>query len=190
MVDEPTQPDGTIHPIWTVLERQPEYLRAIGTVAVEIVNMEVMLADLMGSVLRISGREAQAVFFAPQATGPRISMLENAIEESLKPWPKHKAMAANCIERARKYQQRRNDVLHESWGLDAKDGSTVSRSKIPLHQNQKKQVPIIEVYTLVYNIRVLVTNIIHLTELLDADQEFQASPRTQSGQHDDKTEVA
>ena len=56
--------------VYTVLERQPDYLRAIGTACVEIVNLEMMLADLLGAILRIPENAARAIYYAPQKHRP------------------------------------------------------------------------------------------------------------------------
>ena len=74
-------------PKWiTVLERQPEYLRAIGTVAVEMVNLELMLSDLLGAILAIP-QTADAIFCGPQATSPRLIILKGVAKEMLKEHP-------------------------------------------------------------------------------------------------------
>jgi hypothetical protein len=51
-------------PYQTSLERYPEYLRAIGTVTVEMTNLEVMFGDLLGTVLSLSDDTAHAIYFS------------------------------------------------------------------------------------------------------------------------------
>ena len=165
-------------PIQTTLERHPEYLRAIGTVAVEMTNLEVMLADLFCAVLKLDDDTAHAIYFAPQSTGPRLTIIKNAATEALKDWPNYSAKVMNCIMRAREYANKRNDIIHESWGLSETNRRRVSRRGTPLHKSPpSKLVPISAVRGLIYQIRVLVSNVIYVTDQISGNADYEPSPR-------------
>ena len=164
-------------PYQTALERHPEYLRAIGTVAVEMTNMEVMLADLLSAILGLPDDTAHAIYFAAQATGPRLTLLANASQEALKQFPNYAAKVADYMRHARKYSNQRNDIMHDSWGL-SEEKMQVSRRKTPLHKSPPaKQIPVENVKELIHNIRVLVTDVIYLVDQIDNDPTYIPSLR-------------
>jgi hypothetical protein len=164
-------------PVRTTLERRPGYLRAIGTISVEIVNLEVMLAELLGVLLGVPEKIADAIYFAPQATGPRLTIVSNVVAQTLRKWPNYLAKAQDCLKRARGYQNRRNDILHEMWGL-AENRKHIARHGLPVRDGAApKIVTPEELKKLIYDIRVLAQHVIYLTDQIENDASYAPLPR-------------
>jgi len=140
-----------------VLEDDPEYLRAIGTLCVEIANTEFLLADLLGSLLKIRQGLARAMYFSPQYIGPRLAILQNAAETALQGSPDSLRRIATLVREVRRYANRRNDIVQRSWGLVA--GKTeLQESKILMREGgivKAHHVPIDHVKSAIYSVRLL-----------------------------------
>lgn len=146
-------------PYQSMLERYPEHVKAIGMIAVEMTNVEVLLADLLGAMLNLRRPIAEAIYFSPQSTGPRLSIVKNAAKSALT--PDMAKIVIDLTEEARSCQNTRNDLLHDSWGIDAAT-SKITRRKLPLHQHKGKVADIKALERLVMDLRHLATDI-HLT---------------------------
>jgi hypothetical protein len=158
----------------TVLEREPEYLLAIGTVAVEIGNLEVMLGGLFAAITTLPPDTADAIYWAPLATGPRLSILNAAIDTALNNSKTYLRRAKKLATDAQKLANRRNDVIHHTWGL-GQSGKVFEVRRMPSTKYTAKPVPINQVKDLVYEIRILVEKVIDLTDELWADPSYTPS---------------
>lgn len=161
---------------YTVLEQDPAHLTAIGTLAVEIVNVEVLLAELLAAILGLSLDVADAIFFAPQATGPRISILAAAVATALNGSP-HLKEATDCADKARQYANKRNDTLHQAWGYHD-DVERVARRPLPFTVHKPpRSVPVTEIEEDVHNVRLLAERIIALADRLNSERDPPAPSR-------------
>ena len=145
-------------PYQSTLERHPEHVKAIGMIAIEMGNLEVILARLFGALLDIDQVLADAIFYTPQATGPRIALVANLADEILQ----GKALkdVKKLLKTARELQGRRNDHLHNSWGLSASTGKVIS-SKPP--KGDEKPITLQELTSHVLRLRRLITTINEIT---------------------------
>jgi hypothetical protein len=117
------------------LEGFPDYLRAIGMITVELCNLEAALCHLLDSILRTNEQTAGCLFFSPKTTAGRLDMVLNVSEHVLQ--AAEHAKVKGLVKRADKLLRKRNDVVHEIWGV-SRDHSQVLR--IPLPYGEPKPV--------------------------------------------------
>jgi hypothetical protein len=103
-------------PYQTIMEEFPDHLKAIGTLAVEIVNLEVMLADLLAAMLRIPRRVGHEIYFSPRANSVRVQILQNTAAELLASAPETRSQVISLAKRSLGAINERSEVLHSSWG--------------------------------------------------------------------------
>jgi hypothetical protein len=172
------KPEPTFEGWRTVLEREPEYLRAIGTMAVEIVNLEAMLAELLSVILRVHSDLADAIYFAPQAVGPRLKILTGAIENALGNFPLYQARALRCASDARELSNKRNDIIHHSWGFHGPVDDQVATRPLPFtDKHPARHVPLAEVKDAIRRTRLLAGKVIELSNEMGDDKTYAPSPR-------------
>jgi hypothetical protein len=136
------------------LERFPDHVRAIGSITIEMCTLEASLCHLLGAVLGIEEPLAGALFFSPKTTRGRIEMLENVIDE-LALGPPLKAVR-DLVKRANKILNKRNDVVHEIWGV-SKDRAEVFRITPPYRE--PRAVPLNELTQIIASLRRLADEI-------------------------------
>jgi hypothetical protein len=119
----------------------PEYVSAIGTIAIETIELELELAKLFARVLNVSVVVGRAVFLSPKSEQARLDMLRNAAEAAFR---KKRANAApshvhgrqkstalrkvnRVIDRSQNAFNHRNRVTHDEW--DVPDGEQVAVRK-------------------------------------------------------------
>jgi hypothetical protein len=171
--DEPDEPQG-----WrTVLERQPEYLRAIGTMGIEVVNLEAMLAVCLSQILKLSEDIADAIYFAPQATGPRLAIFAAAANAALAEHQNYRDRANDLVERARRLASKRHDFLHQAWGFHTDQTRTsVSSRPLPFIENKPARlVPLTEITDAISRTRRLAGDVIDFTNKLNEDDSYRPS---------------
>jgi hypothetical protein len=169
-------------PYVTVLEREPEYLRAIGTLAVEIVNVEVMLAYLLAAITRLSVKIADAMYFAPQAMGARIPIVAGVVRECLGNHPEYLRKANRCLTDARTAYNKRNDIMHHAWGI-SEDNGRITRRRPPFSEDAPpRHVPITEIKDTIYSTRLLIGRIHALALKIGNDETYSPWPDTPSAQ--------
>jgi hypothetical protein len=137
-----------IKPRVSPLERFPDHVRAIGMITIEMCNLEASLCHLLGAILAIEEPLAGALFFSPKTTRGRIEMLENVLDE-LASGPPLK-VAGVLVKRANKILNKRNDVVHEIWGV-SKDRTEVFRITPPY--KKPRAVPLVELTQIINSLR-------------------------------------
>ncbi len=147
-------------PYQSFLERHPEHVKAIGMIAVEMANLELLLSRLLGALLDINQATAEAIYYSPQATGPRLAIVENVVGELLKGAPQALKDLQKILGRARGYQGKRNTHIHNLWGLHHETGEVASSSP---PKGKPKPVPIKELNDLVRRLRELATEVHEIT---------------------------
>lgn len=65
----------------SMLERHPKHVKAIGMITIDLSNLDIMLAQLLGALLNIPAEVADAIYFSPQAAGPRLSIIDNVVRK-------------------------------------------------------------------------------------------------------------
>lgn len=146
--------------------------------AVEIVNLEVMLARLLGPILRLRPKVADAIYFAPQATGPRIAVMIGATREALKLRPDYLELVDDLLKKARDYANKRNDILHQSWGLSDTTGKISTRPLPFTDTKPARYMPVSEIEDNIYNIRVLIGRVRALALQIGDDTTYWPSLKT------------
>lgn len=169
MPKKPSAPSESLLSYQSMLERHPDHVKAIGMITVEMANLEIMLAQLFGALLNLRPDVADAIYFSPQATGPRIAIVENAVTEMLHDVPDPQVLKdiRRLLKQARDIQGRRNDHVHNAWGLSVETGEVTS-SKLPIKRERIKAVPIGELNQLIKRIRNLLTEVNAISPDLNA----------------------
>ena len=142
-------------PLQSMLERHPDHVKAIGMISVEMANLEVMLAGLLGALLNLPQHIADAIYFSPQAIGPRIAILANAAKIILPAAPLKDI--DKILGKVRELQQKRNDHIHNAWGLSVTTGEVTS-SKLPI-TGEGTPVPLTELVEQLDRLRKLITSV-------------------------------
>jgi hypothetical protein len=152
----------------------PQYLSAIGTLSVEIVHMEVALASLLGAMTRLPPNVAQTIYFAPQSTGLRIAIVKASAKECLRAYPHHLGPAKRCCEDASRLSNKRNEIIHQAWGLNA-DGD-ISSSALPISEASTKHIPLSQIEDVVHRLRLLMARLRDLIDVIATDQTYSPWP--------------
>jgi hypothetical protein len=79
--------------------------------------------------------------------------------------------ATDCIEKARKYANKRNDVLHQAWGLH--DGNDrIAQRRLPFtEKHPPRSVSVTEIENDIYNVRMLAGRLFALIDALEEKSE-------------------
>jgi hypothetical protein len=59
------------------LSRYPDHIKAIGMIALETVDLEIELAVLFSTMLRLSSAVAEAIYMTPKSEQARLEVLKN-----------------------------------------------------------------------------------------------------------------
>lgn len=97
------------------LERHPKYVRAIGMISIENGSLEILLGELLGSLLGIHYDFSQLLFYTPNSSSVRLSLIESIIEPSIGRDKKLTAEVQSILKRARRAIGKRNTIIHAVW---------------------------------------------------------------------------
>jgi hypothetical protein len=141
------------------LERFPEYVKAIGTTTIELCNLEAALCHLFGAIVRFDEPLAGSIFFSPKTTAGRLDMVLNLTAQAVK----QKALSQDdakiikaLVARADKLLRKRNDVVHEMWGV-SRDFTKVMR--IPPPYGEPRPVTLESLTRNIADLRILCTEL-------------------------------
>jgi hypothetical protein len=145
----------------SALESFPDYVNAIGMITIEMGGLEAAVCQLFCAILDVAEPAGGSLFFSPRTTAGRLDMVVNFAERVL---PDHVFdQVEELIKRAERLLQKRNDVVHEIWGI-APDKKTVMR--IPLPHGNPKPVSLQSLTNQIEALRVLSSEIDQLTRAL------------------------
>lgn len=161
-----------IIPFATTLLRQPEYLQAIGTISVEIVNLEMMMSYLLASILKIPQDAAEEIYFSPQAIGPRIVILKGASSIALRNYRLYVKKLEYICQKARSYSNKRNEIVHNAWGISSDMEGVISRKPPFNNKNLERSIPISEIEQTIHNVRNLIRQVYELAFLLEHEATY------------------
>lgn len=176
--------DGNDELIRSVMEQHPEFVHLIGMITIELANVESSLADLLAAVLEVAADVGHAIYFTPKAVIPRVEVLMN-VQKALHP-DDHldpdemrdiRRKLKNVCERAVAVMGKRNSLLHAMWGTDGQKG--VRYSSLPLQKYGFRSTEIVDLETIVSDMRRLIGDIKYLQLLVDAyrnDEELFTEP--------------
>ncbi|MEQ1719030.1 MAG: hypothetical protein ABL907_24100 [Hyphomicrobium sp.] len=145
-------------PYQSTMERHPEHVRAIGMISIELANLEVHLADLLGVMLNRSKAIAHSIYFTPRANIARIDIIIAVANVIAEKHPKPARRVQNFGKRARNIMQKRHDHIHNAWGV-AEDTGKVGSGKLPMRDKNWKPVDDKELLNIVSDLRNLITEI-------------------------------
>jgi hypothetical protein len=101
----------------TPLVDSPEYLQAIGLVAVEINSMEFMLASVFGLTIKVSPEIGRAIYYAPKAASARVDILIEAARVAITDNPPLLSSIESVAKRAKGVFDERHRVAHDRWAI-------------------------------------------------------------------------
>lgn len=146
MADLPMKPSD----FETPLLDHPEHLKAIGIISVELGTMEFLLAALMGGLLGIDVKTADAVYSTPKSATARLEIITNILEIKEDVPTFFREEVEKIILKARGILGRRNDVIHNAWGAGPEGVQSIAFSK---GSRQIKPIAIEELNNLIRDIR-------------------------------------
>jgi hypothetical protein len=144
--------DMSKRPRQSPLENFPKYTQALGLIAIELATLEFELSDMLGYLLRLDRQTAKAIYFTPNSSRARMETLLNALESVLA----HTELLKSCrrlVKRGLGILDKRNNMLHDIWGLDEKDFTTIILMKFP--EGRTKPLALETLTTMVHDLRVL-----------------------------------
>jgi hypothetical protein len=127
-------------PSQTDLVDHPEYVKAIGLISVETIDLEVRLANLFARMVGIPLRIGQAIYLTPKQEQTRMDILRNAANAALSTPPRanpksalvrQKAEALKKVERiiarGETLIRKRHRVVHDEWTFSEKEKKVTRR---------------------------------------------------------------
>ena len=148
------------------LERFPDYVKAIGMTTIELCNLEAAVCHLFGAILRFDEPIAGSIFSSPKTTAGRLDMVRNLAAQAVK----QKILSQDdaktikeLVARADKLLRKRNDVVHEMWGV-SRDLTKVMR--IPLPYGEPTPVTLESLTRNIADLRILWTELDKLSHRL------------------------
>jgi hypothetical protein len=145
------------------LEHFPEYTKALGLIAVELANLEVVLSNLLGAILNASQNVSSALYFTPKSSQARMETLQNLVEEVLPNTP-FLSQAKSLLRRSLRLVNKRNDMLHGTWGISRQDPVQVFVLSLP--SGKKDPVEVETLTTMVNDLRILADEVTGLNVAL------------------------
>ncbi len=145
------------------LEHFPEYTKALGLIAVELANLEVVLSNLLGAILAANQKVSGAIYFTPKSSQARMETLQNLVEEVL-PGTPFLEQAKSLLKRSLRLVNKRNDMLHGTWGIFRKDPTQVFVLSLP--SGKKTPIKLETLTTMVSDLRILADEVTGLNVAL------------------------
>jgi hypothetical protein len=156
---------GTVSPPKSTLHRWPDHVQAIGMISVEIANLEIMLGELLASLLHIDRHYGHVVYLTPQAALGRLAILRNVIQDTLEKETSGRQKLDDIVSRANGVILRRHELIHNSWGVAPDNPRRVLRRSLPNRENQPAKAVILQELTdLIETIRELSDHVRRTTD--------------------------
>lgn len=118
------------------MSKQPipdEYLRAIGRVTIKFSILELKLAFCVGELIGCTQRIGQLI--TAKRYFSQLILLLNSIYRERMSDPDKQEELARLLDRAKELSEKRNDIMHAAWSVDAQPPHDTIRFKI---RNTKK----------------------------------------------------
>jgi hypothetical protein len=165
------------------LAKHPEYVTAIGMIALEIVDLELELSVLFSRMLMVSPKVAEAIYMTPKNDRARLDILQNAAEALFatksKNTPssvlaKQKIEARNrvlaIVKRCRAVIEERHRVVHDDWYISSETQEIKTMMVDGRLAGAGTKVTLDELKTIIQSLRRLIDDITKLAE------EFKTNP--------------
>ncbi len=141
--------------------KHPDHVHSIGMMTIEIAEMELHLARLLGRLIGQAVQVGEALYFTPKAAIPRIDFICNVAPLVLKKNPNKLKAVQALAETAKKLMGKRHNLIHNRFKVDGGAISTVRYEKgVPTSEG----IPIGKLTKLVDDIRILNIKLIDLAE--------------------------
>lgn len=171
--------EASIH----ALDDYPEYVKNIGMVALETVDLEIRLANLFGRIIGLTPRKAQAIYFSPKAEQARMDIIRNAANAVFHVPPSQKGSVARqkaaalekveaLLTRSEKLIRKRHRIVHDEWNVSEKEKTVTRRLVGGELVRPRTPVQIAELTDLIGELRLLIDDVYALS------QEFKNHPPT------------
>ena len=182
------QRNPTTHP----LEDHPDYVGAIGMVALETIALEIRLANLLAGTLGLPPRIGQAIYLSPKAEQTRLDILKNAAKSRLSVSPRKKDTSLgrqqtaalervnDIVNRAQALIGERHRVVHDEWNYSETEEKVTRKRVEGKPGNPRVPTPRSEIDTLIRKLRVLIDDAHDLTESFRKHPPFMADLRKDS----------
>ncbi len=147
----------------TPLLEHPEHLKAIGIITIELATMELLLAALMGGLINVDVKTADAIFTTPKSSIARLDLITNilAIRPELPAFFKEEI--EKVVSKARRIMGRRHTLVHNLWGASPDGVHSIVFNK---GDRKIKPLPIGELNDLINDIRENSARIINIRVLV------------------------
>ena len=100
-------------------------------IAIELANLEFVYSDLLHMILRIDRETAKSVYFTPKSSLARMETLQNVIETVLVDDESLRQQCASLVKRGMRVLNKRNEMLHDVWGISKDDPGQAVRMTFP-----------------------------------------------------------
>jgi hypothetical protein len=135
----------------STLAERPEYANAIGTISIELANLEIELGNLFGALLHVDKYFGRLVYLTPNSYQARLHMLENVTAATFDEETAERKHLKTIITKARAYIGQRHNLVHDAWGTHKDDSTKIARQALPI--KEKDQATIVPIETLTDLIR-------------------------------------
>ncbi|HMK79377.1 MAG TPA: hypothetical protein VK438_06985 [Xanthobacteraceae bacterium] len=163
------------------LTQRPDYVSAIGMVALETVDLEIRLAGLFAAIVGLSSRVAQAIYFSPKAEQARMDILRNAANAAYHVSPSRTGNQAKqkrdallkvetLLKRSEKVIRKRHRVVHDDWNISEKEKTVTRRPVGGELERPRTPVPISDLSDIIKQLRELIDDV------YDLSKEFKERP--------------
>jgi hypothetical protein len=137
-------------------------------ISVEFTNLEMLMGEMLGSILHISPDNGRIIYLTPHSGYGRLAILENLHTDgkhSLRKDSRSYKQYGKLLERARTVIGKRHGIIHNSWGALSNDSETLvaNRTTPFLERRPFKPVALDELERLIEDIRKLCDQVVDWT---------------------------
>jgi hypothetical protein len=141
------------------LEKHPAHVQALGMIAIELANLEVVFSNMLGAVLRLDLKTAKALYFTPKSSQARMETLVNVIDEVLKDTP-FLTICDSFVKRGLRILNKRNGMLHDVWGVSKDDQNQVVALSFP--GGERKPIQLAILTNMIRDLRILADEVMSI----------------------------
>jgi hypothetical protein len=148
--------------LWTShMVKYPKLVEAIGMMTIEIAEMEYHLARLLGRLLQSTPQVAEAVYFTPNTSIPRIHFLSNLAPLVLEKNKAKRDAVMKVAGKAVELMGKRHNLVHNRFDAAGVEVATIRYSKgVP----EREPISLKKLTQLIDEIRHLNIKLIDLTD--------------------------
>lgn len=159
------------------LAKHTEYCTAIGTIALEVVDLELELSVLFARMLMLTPKVGESIYMTPKSDRARLDILRNAAEavfatkanvKSSSALARRKIVAREKVvsieKRCRALIEERHRVIHDDWYI-SKDTQEIKRMMVDGKLTREGiKVTLDELDSILQKLRALIDDVSKLSE--------------------------